>query len=276
MKRKARKTLKGRQYIERMPRLPGDRLLTAARRWLDRQANSLPSQCAVCRSWPCEAVCSACLARFAHPVSRCPGCAQAWAFPAEPGARAAPARCPDCLREPLPLDGCLAALDYAYPWSRLMQAFKFEAQTGWAGFFAERLRAEPGVDALLRSLEPQDWVLPLPLSAERLAERGYNQAWELAQALHRQCQCSAGLDAGLLLRLEHTAPQSALDRAQRLSNVRGAFAADPLRRQGLAGRQVVLVDDVMTSGASLAAAAQALRSAGAHSVFAVVVARTPA
>jgi predicted amidophosphoribosyltransferase len=86
----------------------------------------------------------------------------------------------------------------------------------------------------------------------------------------------AQADAELLLRVRHTRPQSQLKRAARLANVKGAFQVDPLRVAELRGRRVLLVDDVMTSGASLFTAAQALRDAGAAHVMAVVLARTAA
>ena len=126
----------------------------------------------------------------------------------------------------------------------------------------------------LGELDAQDWLLPLPLSAERLQTRGFNQAWELASALARQSSTRARADTRLLLRLKHTRAQSQLGREARLANVRGAFQVDPLRSGELAGRRVVLVDDVMTSGASLFAAAQALRDAGAAHITALVLART--
>lgn len=234
-----------------------------------------PSRCQVCGRWPGQAVCADCLARFAPTVPRCPGCAQAWNGLTS-GLGVASARCPDCLRSPLPLDGCLAAVDYAYPWNRLIQRLKFQGETGWAPLLAERMLAEPGAGPLLTGLDRSDLLLPLPLSTERLAERGFNQAWELARAIHRRSGCIARLEPRLLLRLQHAPAQSSLGREQRAANVRGAFALDPLRRHEVAGRQVVLVDDVMTSGASLSAAAEVLHAAGAHSVSALVLARTPA
>jgi ComF family protein len=224
----------------------------------------------VCRAWPSRPVCPACLALFGRPLHRCPACALAW----QPHNGAAQ-RCPDCLRQPLPLTACFAALEYGFPWSQLLTALKFRQQTGWSGFFASRLLAQPGVAAHLAGLDKEDWLLPLPLSPQRLAERGFNQSWEIAKSLHRASHCRAGLSAGLLLRLRHSTPQSELQRGERLANVRGAFAVEPLRASTLVGRQAVLVDDVMTSGATLAAAAQALLAAGARSVSALVVARTP-
>jgi ComF family protein len=241
------------------------------RLWLSQPwAHPLPSQCAVCRSWPSQPVCTACLQRLLLPQPRCPGCALAWTAVA-----GGPERCPDCLRQPLPLHGCLAALDYRFPWSQLLTQFKFLQQTGWAAFFADRLLAQPGVPELLAGLGTNDWLLPLPLSRERLTERGFNQSWELAKALHQRSRCPAQLSAGLLLRLRHTLPQSELKRAERLGNVQGAFAVEPLQAHLLSGRHVVLIDDVMTSGASLAAAALALQRAGARCVTGLVVARTP-
>jgi ComF family protein len=116
-----------------------------------------------------------------------------------------------------------------------------------------------------------DCVLPIPLSAERLAERGYNQSLLLARQL-----AATKTEAQLLLRTRHTPAQRTLPRAQRLANLTGAFAVDPLRTAEVRGKRVVLVDDVMTSGASLHTAAQALREAGARHISAVVLARTEA
>lgn len=120
-------------------------------------------------------------------------------------------------------------------------------------------------------LDAADWVLPIPLSAQRLSERGYNQALLLAQQLGPN-----KTDAGLLLRTRHTLAQRTLPRAERLSNLAGAFAVDPLRTHEIKGRRLVLVDDVMTSGASLHTAALALRQAGAAHICALVLARTEA
>lgn len=172
------------------------------------------------------------------------------------------------------MDATLAAVAYAYPWSALIARYKFGEQPGWAGFFAGLLLRTPGVAQALGELDAKDWLIPLPLSAERLQSRGFNQSWELASALARQSRTPAQADTRLLLRLRHTRPQSQLGREARLANVKGAFQVDPLRAAQLDGRRVVLVDDVMTSGASLFAAAQALRDAGAAHITALVLART--
>ena len=218
----------------------------------------LPSQCAVCRAWPSRPVCDACVARFAPPAARCGGCA----LPVPDGV----SRCGVCVKNPPPLDACLAACTYAWPWPDAIAAFKFRGEAGWAGPFATLLRSAPWVEP---ALEAGDIVLPMPLARGRLRERGFNQAHELARRL-----APTKTDATLLLRTRETPAQSGLSRAERLRNLRGAFAVEPLRAHKLRGRRVVLVDDVMTSGASLFAAAQVLRAGGAAHVTAVVLART--
>jgi ComF family protein len=231
--------------------------------------NHLPSQCAVCRSWPGAPLCAPCLSRFAAPRPRCPRCALAWW-----ATEAAPS-CPHCQGQALPLQACFAAVDYAYPWADLLTRYKFQRQSGYSPLLSELLLRTAGVRECLADLSPQDWLLPMPLSAERLRERGFNQAWELAKVIHAQSGCRATRSAGLLLRLRHTEAQSGLPRQARLANVRGAFLVEPLAATHVRGRQVVLVDDVMTSGASLSAAALALLELGASAVKALVVARTP-
>jgi ComF family protein len=227
---------------------------------------NLASQCAVCRSWPARRICAPCVARFALPQARCSTCAL--------GLTTGLNQCATCVRRPPPLHACFAAVPYAYPWSDLMVDYKFGHDPAWASLFAGLLMRTPGVAESLAALRADDWLLPLPLSAERLQTRGFNQAWELVKALAGQSVTSATADARLLLRIRNTPPQSQLKREARLQNVKGAFVVEPLRVSGLNGRRVLLVDDVMTSGASLFSAAQALLDAGAAQVTGVVFART--
>jgi ComF family protein len=132
-----------------------------------------------------------------------------------------------------------------------------------------------GVSQALAGLQSTDLILPMPLSKERLQMRGFNQAWELARALGVQSGSRAKIDAALLLRVRNTQSQTELLRQERLANVKGAFQVDPLRTAETKGKCVILVDDVMTSGASLFTAAQALKAAGAARVTGLVLARTP-
>lgn len=230
------------------------------RRLVDHIAQQVPSQCAVCRAWPSRPVCDACVGRFAQPQPRCLRCA----LPVPAGV----AECGACLKNPPPLDACFAAVTYAYPWSDCMARYKFHSDTGWAGTFASLLRSTPWVEP---ALEQAAWVLPMPLSRARLAHRGFNQALLLARRL-----APATTRADLLLRIRDTPAQAELNRSDRLRNLRDAFAVEPRLAHVLKAQRVVLVDDVMTSGASLHAAATVLKRCGAAHVTALVVARTDA
>jgi ComF family protein len=111
--------------------------------------------------------------------------------------------------------------------------------------------------------------VPVPLAFERHAERGFNQALEIARRLARAL--TVPLDADALLRVRHAAPQHLLALAERRRNVRGAFTV----RADVRGRHMLVVDDVMTSGATLEEIASVLKKAGAARVTNLVVARTP-
>lgn len=228
------------------------------RRLLQGLAARLPSQCAVCRAWPSEPVCEPCIAQFAQPVLRCSTCA----LPVPAGVRV----CGVCTTHPPPLDSCLAALAYTYPWSGLIGDFKFHQHPGWSHQFALLMRSAPWVEP---ALDKADLLVPLPLSTLRLQERGYNQALLLARSLE-----PAKVAPHVLLRILHTPPQSTLARKERLLSLQHAFAVDPLHAKRVRGKRVVLVDDVMTTGASLHAAASVLRQAGASHITALVLART--
>lgn len=185
--------------------------------------------------------------------------------------------CGACLREPPPFDLTVCVADYGFPWDRLIAHFKFEGRVDLAGLLADVL-ADVLVPRLHETLmeggAPRaSLVLPVPLSASRLAERGYNQAWEIA----RRVAARAGLPAraDLLLRPWDTAHQADLGRSERQLNLRTAFMVDPRQRAALQGQCVALVDDVMTSGATAREAAAVLLRAGAAAVQVWVIARTP-
>ena len=151
----------------------------------------------------------------------------------------------------------------------LITQFKFHAALDLAPALTQRL-----LDTFGQSAEPAPaLLLPIPLSAARLRERGYNQAWELTRRLARVLNCRA--DASLLLRVKDTPHQLALAPDQRAGNVRAAFAIEPRRRAELSGATVTLVDDVMTTGATVSEAARVLLQAGSARVHVWVVARTP-
>jgi len=202
--------------------------------------------CFLCRGAARGVLCEACdaeLPRLDQPL--CPRCALA-----SPGG----ALCGRCLAEPPHYDATVAALAYAFPADALIHALKF--------------RGELALAPLLGSLLPKerleaDVVMAMPLSSDRLRERGFNQAVEIARALGRP------LDLGLCTKTKSTAAQTDLPWSERRRNVRGAFACG----RSLAGAAVAVVDDVMTTGATLSACASVLVEAGVLAVSAITVAR---
>jgi len=166
----------------------------------------------------------------------------------------------------------VAAVDYDYPWDQVIARFKFRNEPGWAGPLAELLLRQPAARHLIGQSE---LVLPIPVTAQRLAERGYNQSWELVKAMRRRW--GTGMPpclAQALLRTGEAPDQHALPRAQRMNNLAASFWLHPETRDLVRGRQILLVDDVSTTGTTLHRAAQALHTAGAGSVCALVIART--
>ncbi|MBQ6656137.1 MAG: ComF family protein, partial [Ottowia sp.] len=132
---------------------------------LAQLAQHLPGRCMLCHAWPAPPLCDECLARFARPQPRCATCA----LPVPAGVE----RCGACLREPPPLHTCVAAVDWAWPWTQCIGCMKFSSQPGLAAPLAGVLARADGVAALLAGT---DALLPMPSSAQRMGERGYNPA----------------------------------------------------------------------------------------------------
>ena len=174
--------------------------------------------------------------------------------------------CGNCLREPPAFVKTCCAVDYGFPWDHVITAFKFEDRLDWAPALADLLHhalpAEPEVDL----------VMPIPLSAQRLTERGYNQAWEIARRVAALRHLPARQEC--LLRPWDTAHQADLGRRERQLNLRRAFMVDTRHRHLLQARRIALVDDVMTTGTTAQEASSALLRAGAQSVQMWVLART--
>lgn len=210
--------------------------------------------CFLCRGEAGDLLCGACeadLPSLAQPC--CPSCA----LPSPGGER-----CGRCLAQPPAFDATVAALAYAFPVDALVHALKFRGELAVASLLGRHLAA-----ALSRTRPgPVACVVPVPLSAQRLRARGFNQALEIARSLD-----AGRLEAGLLARPRDTAAQFDLPWDERQRNVRGAFSI----ARALDGASVAVVDDVMTTGATLDEVARTLKAAGAARVVNWVVARTP-
>ncbi len=215
----------------------------------------LPPRCLVCGEdgLPGRDLCLACSNGLPWLWAACRRCA----LPL-PGADAL---CGPCQRSSSPLQAVRAAFVYSAPVDGLLLRFKFHHDLS-----AGRLLSALLVDAVASAERPQA-IVPVPLHLSRLRQRGYDQAWELARPVARALQLP--LCRGLQRR-HSTQPQSELDAVQRRRNLRGAFSA-----VGVLPAHVVLLDDVMTTGATLHAAALTLHRAGVQRVDAWVCARVP-
>lgn len=215
-----------------------------------------PTRCLACgeRGHGARDLCLACADALPWNRIACPGCALPLSTPA--------LACGRCLRRTSPLDTIHAACMYARPLDRLLPRFKFHGDLA-----AGRLLAQLMADTCASLPQPHA-VVPVPLHRARLRSRGYDQALELAKPLARAL--GLPLHGNTLLRLRPTAPQSELSAPARRRNVRDAFVA---RDGATLPVHVVLIDDVMTTGATLHAAAKALRRAGVQRVDAWVCAR---
>jgi ComF family protein len=215
----------------------------------------LAQDCVLCQAASGDRLlCPACERELPSTGSACPRCALAGTSDAECGA---------CIADPPHYDASFAAFVYAYPVDGLIHALKYGGQLALAGLFAQKLHQRIGEAAGV------NLIVPLPLHPARLAERGFNQAAEIAKTLSRLS--GIAMNAQLGRRVRNTAPQTDLPWRARAANIRHAFVCE----QDLAGLSVAVVDDVMTTGATLNEFALTLKRSGAIRVQNWVIARTP-
>jgi ComF family protein len=235
--------------------------------WHALLRSGLPQRCVLCAGAAGTAlVCASCARGLPRLASPCPVCALPSGAAGLAGGTAA--TCGACLGHPPPYAATLASFVYAFPVDRLLQALKYGGRVALADYAGAELAAT--VAAALAADGPgrrPQVVCAMPLAPARQRERGFNQAQELA----RHVAAALGLPlAAPLERRRHGDPQAALAWSARVRNVAGAFTCTGDVR----GMRIALVDDVMTTGATVAAAATALLDAGAAAVEAWVVART--
>ena len=199
-----------------------------------------------------EILCTACAADLPHlQKPHCPRCA----LPTPIGEI-----CGRCLAKPPHYDATLAAYSYDFPLDKLVQSFKYGHRLALGAYFGRQL-------AVLAEKTAADLIIPLPLHPLRLRQRGFNQALELARPVGQALKLP--IDSSSCRRIRNTQAQATLAWRERTKNIRGAFhcAAD------LSGQRIILLDDVMTTGASLDECARTLKLHGATAVTVLVVAR---
>ena len=228
----------------------------------------LPQNCVLCnlqsgRKPLCEA-CAKDLPRLNG--LQCERCA----LPLNIRADGLPLACPDCAHHTPAFDAATAVWSYGFPIDTLIQDFKYGHHLYLASFFGKHLAAA------IKAQWPKqkahacpDLIIPMPLHPQRLQKRGFNQAAEIAR--HAAKKLNVPWSADTLYRLHDTAAQAGLRREERWANLRGAFSCT----KPLLGKHILLIDDVLTTGASLSACAEVLRYAGASRVDVAVLARTP-
>ncbi|HJV75342.1 MAG TPA: ComF family protein [Noviherbaspirillum sp.] len=246
-------------------------MLSRLRHWsqqvLPRLPAVLPCACALCGTYGgahgSEALCQGCRAQFfgGHP-HRCTCCAL-------PLTTRSAAICGACLKKPPAFDETIVATDYSAPVDQLVLGLKFGSRLELAPLFAQMLE-NAAQDRRLTPLPQQ--MTAVPLGAQRLAERGFNQALEIARPLSRALGIK--MDARLVVRLHETRAQSLLHPDERHKNIRNAFLVTGDAIERVRGQHIGVVDDVMTTGETLNELARTLKRFGAARVTNFVFART--
>lgn len=245
------------------PRL--DAAWQALRQWLG--TTLLPAQCALCGIGCPQVLCPPCRAQYlgrGQLRHRCRQCANPLAD------IEVALLCGRCLRHRPAYDATVTAFDYAAPVDQLLLQLKFGARLALAPLLAELLHVAIQQQ---QAWEAPQLLFPVPLGPARLAERGFNQALEIARPLARLLDVP--LQPRLALRVRDTRAQSSVAPQERRANLAHAFAIAPDYAALLPGCHVGIVDDVMSSGHTVNALAAACKHAGAVKVSILVVARTP-
>ena len=244
-------------------------LRSAWRTSADFARRGMPQACMLCATPSGTALlCAMCCADMPRTDVACPRCALPSARikgkSDADGTSTTGLVCGACLARPPPFALTIAAWRYTFPTDRLVQAFEYGAALALADGIARAL-----VAAVVERHAPlPDRIAAVPLAPARQRQRGFNQAQEIARVV--SSLTGVALFRGLR-RSRDSPPQEGLKRAARAANVRRAFVCET----SLDGTTIALVDDVMTTGATVAAASKALLEAGASRVDAWVVARTP-
>jgi ComF family protein len=196
-----------------------------------------------------HAACRACLESLPwSPKTACPQC----------GLKSSGIVCGSCINSTPDFDATHSVFLYQFPIDAMMVRYKYGNNLNLGGMFGEFLAEKVTLDNI-------DLIIPMPMHPQRLKERGFNQALEIAKVFGKN-----KLDCNSAIRQKLTPPQASLPLKQRVKNIKGAFQINA----DLAGKRIAIVDDVMTTGASLNELAKTLKKAGAAHVECWVIART--
>jgi ComF family protein len=199
-----------------------------------------------------SAVCRGCLNDLPwHPKNACPQC----------GLSSTGQLCGSCISSPPDFDATISIFLYDFPIEAMMQRYKYGNMLSLCAFFGQMLSEKVSTDSV-------DLIIPMPMHPQRLKERGFNQALEISKIL--SISHEEKLDYRSSGRQKLTPPQASLPLKERVKNIKGAFNVNT----DLTGKRIAIVDDVMTTGASLNELAKTLKKAGAAHVECWVIART--
>ena len=207
-----------------------------------------------------QAICAACLADLPwYPQTSCPQC----------GLASNGMVCGSCLNSQPDFDATKAVFLYAYPIDAMMLRYKYGNMLNLGNTFGEFLAEKIVLENHFKNI---DLIIPMPMHPQRLKERGFNQALEIAKVLTKNCK--EKLDYKSIERIKLTPPQASLPLKERVKNIKGAFKVNANKLDKLQGKRIAIIDDVMTTGASLNELAKTLKNAGTSHVECWVIART--
>jgi len=199
-----------------------------------------------------HAACRACLNDLPwHPNTSCPQC----------GLSSSGQLCGSCIGSPPDFDVTISVFLYDFPINSMMQRYKYGEMLSLCAFFGQMLSEKVTIDFV-------DLIIPMPMHPARIKERSFNQALEIAKVLCKNHK--EKLDYKSAARQKLTPPQASLPLKERVKNIKGAFKVNG----DLVGKRIAIVDDVMTTGASLNELAKTLKKSGASHVECWIIART--
>jgi ComF family protein len=225
----------------------------------------LPAQCLICALESNDKlICSYCEKKILSPRHFCLHCA----LPLNKTAN----YCGDCLQKDYLFDHIHALGDYKKPLSILIKQLKYQQQ-----LIAGELLAELLTKSILSRYNKQqltsfDYLLAVPLHPKKLRQRGFNQAQIIADSLHKAL--GIPLLENYIIRNQNTVPQEGLSISERRNNLTNAFAVDPGTTQQITGKNIIIIDDVVTTGATINSLCKHLKNKGAHDLIIFCISRT--